>query len=234
MRDPECGKTMAKRDYFSEIEARRARLKKRTPRWEQTSARLDDLVEISNFIKNSTERQVPFKKELAKYISIGFIACVEGYFRIAVKDLVDCGLPFQANAAKLKDVKITLDHVVEIQKRRATLGEFISHAIAMSSLENINEALSTLMATDFLDALKNTPVDLSDEGPKSLLDMGIADEVIKDVNYSFEHRHLFAHEVAPKFKVDIKAIRTASQATLIFLHAAETLIESKIQALAPP
>jgi len=218
---------MAKRDFFSEIEAQRSRLKKRSTRWDQANSRLDSLIDVTQFIDRSTQKSLPFRNELAKYISIGFIACVEGYFRLAVRDLIDSGQPFQGNVPKLKDVKINIDHVVEIHKRRATLGEFVAHGISMSSLEEINDVLSTLMAIDFLDALKKTPLRLS-SGSKSLMEMNIADRLVKDVKYSFEHRHLFAHELAPKLKVDVKAISMASRAIFLFIYAADTLIDTSL------
>jgi hypothetical protein len=219
---------MSRRDYFLEIEGRRSRLKARSTRWAQLNARLDQLIDVVNFVKDSSEKDLPFKKELAKYISIGFIACLEGYFRLAIRDLVDAGPPFQANVSNLKDVKIDLKQVVEIQKRRATLGEFVSHSISLSNLDDINEVLSTLLGTDFLKEMKSVPLPLLDE-PKTLVEMDIADRVMKDVKYSFEHRHLFAHELAPKLKVDVKTITMSSRAVFIFLLAAEAIVEKSIR-----
>lgn len=218
---------MARRDFFAEIEARRSRLKRHGTRWAQATSRLDSLIDVTHFIEGSTNRTLPFRTELAKYISIGFIACVEGYFRLAVRDLIDAGQPFQGNVSKLRDVKITIDHVVEIHKRRATLGEFVAHGISMSSLEEINDALGTLMAIDFLDELKKTPLQLLGE-KKSLTEMDRADDLVRDVKYSFEYRHLFAHELAPKLKVDVKAIGMASRAIFLFIYAADTLIDRRI------
>lgn len=222
---------MAKRDYFAEIEALRSRLKKRSSRWAQATSRLDDLIDITHHIETARRRDLPFRNELAKYISIGFVACAEGFFRLAIRDLVDAGAPFQGNVVKLKDVRITIDHVVEIHKRRATLGEFVAHGVSMSSLEEINDIMSTLMAIDFLDELKKVPINLVDS-PKSLIELGVADRLVRDVKFSFEHRHLFAHELAPKFKVDVKAISMASRGIFIFLHAADNLVQREIDGAA--
>ena len=40
------------------------------------------------------------KRELSRYFPVALIACVEGYFRIAIKELIDAGEPYLSNAEK--------------------------------------------------------------------------------------------------------------------------------------
>ena len=106
----------AKRDYVAEIEARRSRLRGRGSRWEQMTKRLDLLIEISDFAKFSRDKSVQFRRELAKYMPIGFIACVEGYFRLVFRDLIDHGDPFRTNVAAFKDIRVGLEHVIAMNR----------------------------------------------------------------------------------------------------------------------
>jgi len=218
---------MAKRDLIAEITDKRSRLKKRSSRWDQVANRIDGLIDISNFIRDSTKSAVPFKAEMAKYLPIGFVACIEGYFRLVFRDLIDHGEPFRGRLSKFKDIHFGIEHVVAIQNGQVTLGEFVSHLLPTNGLDDLNYSMSILIGSPFLDAVKSAKVPYyPEEPPFSLEDEGLSDFVMKDMMLLFEQRHLFAHELTAKVKVNVRDTNRCSKMALIFIFATESILES--------
>ncbi len=65
---------MAKRDYVAEIASRRGRIRRRTPRYTEMNTRLGGISAIAAFVRESSNKDVPFRSEIAKYIPIGPLA----------------------------------------------------------------------------------------------------------------------------------------------------------------
>ncbi|HZN25036.1 MAG TPA: hypothetical protein VFB75_12470, partial [Burkholderiales bacterium] len=80
---------MSKRDYIAEISAKRDRLHRRGSRFAQFERRADALIEVHEHLERTRRIAAPVKAELVKYLPIGWIACIEGYFRLVYRDLVD-------------------------------------------------------------------------------------------------------------------------------------------------
>ena len=51
-------------------------------------------------LEHAFKRHDESERELIRYLPVALIACVEGYFRMAIKDLVDSGEPYLTNAEK--------------------------------------------------------------------------------------------------------------------------------------
>lgn len=215
---------MTRRDYIAEIIQKRSRLKKRSQRWDQMTKRLDALIDISDFIHKSKVRNIPFRSELAKYVPIGFVACVEGYFRLVFRDLIDFGSPFRDNAAGFKEMRFRIDDVVAIHGGHLSLGEFISHLLPTNGVDDLNSSMSILIGEPFLERLKRTKADFFSERKESLEETDLADALLSDLGTLFEHRHIFSHELATRLRVSVPTVRSCSQASLIFMWATEALI----------
>jgi hypothetical protein len=188
---------------------------------------VDALIEIAEFLKRAPRDSVPSKAELVKYLPIGWVACIEGYFRLVYRDLVDHGPPYRDNAALLKDIRIGLDHVVAMQAGKFTLGEFIAHFLPVNGLDDINQAMSTLMGVDFLDAIKNVKTDVF-EPDRSLADLALSGGIFESLEFLFSQRHLFAHELTTKVRVNLRDIFHHSRAALILISHTETLLEGHL------
>lgn len=218
---------MAKRDYIAEIAAKRNRLRRRGTRSEQFDARVDALIDIAEFLQHGRNQAIPSKAELVKYLPIGWVACIEGYFRLVYRDLIDHGPPYRENAAALKDVRVGLDHVVAMQAGKFSLGEFIAHLLPVNGLDDINQAMSTLLGVDYLDALKKVKTDIF-EKDKSLEDLDLSGELIQSLDFLFTQRHLFAHELNAKVRVRLREVYRHSRAALILMSINEILLESHL------
>ena len=222
---------MSKRDYISEIAGKRERLLRRGPRSTQFGRRVDALIEIAEFLEHSQRGKVPSKRELVKYLPIGWVACIEGYFRLVYRDLVDHGPPYRDNAASLKDIRIGLDHVVAMQAGRFSLGEFVAHLLPVNGLDDINQSMSILMGLDYLDAIKNVKTDIF-EPDHSLEDLSLSGDLIESLEFLFSQRHVFAHELTTKVRVIFRDVFLHSRTASILISLTETLLEAHLGAAA--
>ena len=215
---------MAKRDYISEITAKRKRLRGRGARAIQFDDRVDDMIQISRFLEATPKSEMPAKAELVKYLPIGWVACIEGYFRLVYRDLIDHGPPFRENSANLKDVRIDLDHVVAMQAGQVSLGEFIAHLLPVNGLDDINRAMSTLIGGDYYDQLKHVKTDLFEDN-SSLEDLDLSGGIFESIEFLFAQRHLFAHELNAKLRVHLRDTFHHSRAASILIEHNEALLK---------
>jgi hypothetical protein len=88
------------------------------------------------------------EKEVIRYFPVALIACVEGYFRMAIKDLIDAGEPFLSNAEKpASSLKLDFSVLRAVHGKAITVGELVAHAVPLSRLEHIESALSSVVGT---------------------------------------------------------------------------------------
>lgn len=223
---------MAKRDFGAEIEAKRRRLKGRGSRFTQFQRRADALVEILHFFEKRSSARTPGRAELVKYLPIGWVACIEGYFRLVYRDLIDHGPPYRDNAAQLKDLRIGIEHAVAMHAGKFTLGEFVAHLLPIKGWEDITSTMSTLLGFDYFDALKALKTNFFDTDPskpaQSLEDMRISGGIVRGMDFLFSHRHVFAHELAPKVRLKLKDVFHHSRGALVCIVLTETLVDRQL------
>jgi hypothetical protein len=200
-----------KRDYISEIVEKRSRLLKRSPRYDQFLRRYDAIVLGFDFLKKEGRRDPYVRTELLKYIPIGSVACLEGYYRLVIRHLIDHGSPYDTNARKLEEVKVDIDTILKMGKEKVSIGEFISHLVPLNNLEDINRGLSTLLDIDFLEALKEIE---DDENGQKIGEF--ADRLYADIKDMFSERHIHCHEIASRVQPGLTHTDRYIGATLIF------------------
>ena len=174
---------MNKRDYFAEIHDLRLRNPQRKGSFDAMLYRLEPLRSgMTGILKR--KRLTVIQKEFIRYVPVGAIACVEGYFKGLIRDLIDIGAPYRDNIVNLKEIKLTLEGVVGLHGGKATLGEFVAHFVSVSSLEDIDKYMSTILGIEFLKKLKSKT--------------GLPDKVFSGMARTFELRHIVAHATCPK------------------------------------
>jgi hypothetical protein len=100
--------------------------------------------------------------ELIRYFPVALIACVEGYFRMAIKDLIDAGEPYLSNAEKpASSLKLDFSLLRAVHGKTITVGELVAHGVPLSRLEHIENVLSSLLGIGFLHSLRTTTVDFA-------------------------------------------------------------------------
>jgi hypothetical protein len=215
-----------KRDYISEIVAKKSRLRKRGGRWDQVTNRIDNLIELSEFLKASKLKELPFRNETAKYLPIGFVACIEGYFRLVYRDLIDHGDPYRSNATSFKDIRVGIDHVIAMQSGKLTCGEFIAHLLPANNIEDIESCMSILLGEPFLEKVKKYEFTIDDKKPKtSITKSGLDQRLFLDLKEIFDLRHICAHELAPKIKIKIPYLIRSTGSAFMLMYITDSILD---------
>ncbi|HKZ03489.1 MAG TPA: hypothetical protein VJ180_14705, partial [Pyrinomonadaceae bacterium] len=174
--------------------------------------------------------------ELTRYFPVALIACVEGYFRMAIKDLVDAGEPYLTNAEKpASAVKLDFSVLRAVHGKAITVGELVGHSVQLSRLEHIEAALSSLLGTGFLQALRTTTDRWAHEvkGEPATPILTKPDEVFADVARTFELRHIICHEIASAYEIESEEVARCFESCVAFLRAADECISETIHPGAP-
>ncbi len=128
---------MQKRNYIEEILSIKSRTHE-SKRWDLVLHHMRAMGECSHIIDiiydeedYLNEKYNLFSVRGLNYIDqfypIKCVACIEGYFKLLIANLIDFGNPFRDNARNFKDVKFSIDIVLSLQTSEITVGEFISH-----------------------------------------------------------------------------------------------------------
>lgn len=168
------------------------------------NVRLNDIEHAFNEMLNYSGE---YDTELIKYIPIATVACLEAFFRSSYKELIDFGHPFSNNVTKFnqsRNVKFDFDIVNAIQTKTVTVGEFISHILPCNNFEDIDSNMTTIIGTDFCSELKKFTRKGSQtySSESSKIFKKNSNQIISDIQRTFELRHIFCHEFATNLKID--------------------------------
>jgi len=213
-----------KRDYIEEILSAKSRLSKRSDRWTHYIDRAALIYRSYEHLKKDVHHSKEFRLELLRYIPIGLVACIQGYFRLVIRDIIDHGLPYQNNVNKLKDIKYDPQTVLAIFKKKISLGDFVSHLLLINSLKEINKYMSILLDLGFLKEVV-VHVVRNSEGRKLVRIGSQADFIFASIEKIFEFRHIFSHELCLKMKPKLKETEDFLNASIIFVHVTESFID---------
>lgn len=174
--------------------------------------------------------------EVIRYFPVALIACVEGYFRMAMKDLVDAGEPYLTNAEKTaSSIRLDFSVIRAIHGKKITVGELVVHSGPVSRIEHIEGALSGLLGRSFLTELRSTANRWAHEvqgDPVSPI-LAKPDSVFADVARTFELRHVICHELASGYEIEAEEIERCFESCVSFLRAADECVSELISPGAP-
>src|ERR1700690_3181523 len=165
---------MGKRNIIDEILSKKKRLPfAKNRRWDLVSSRLariretlylldmlesttnqetqeaqelfDELIEVTDIAIDSSQI-LDLTYEMSRYIPIGLVSCLEGYFRVVYADLLDFGSPYRDNASKLETkLSFSIETIFALERSSVSSGEFVAHMLQTSSLEDINNIMTILI-----------------------------------------------------------------------------------------
>lgn len=210
---------MTKRNLIDEIVSKQARLHRQGTRLELFKRRVHPLVKGFRELL-AAPPDTSYRSEWLKYGAIGYIACVEGYFRILIANIIDSGDPYISRITDLKDVRFTPESVVAIHKKQVTLGNFIAHLLPINGVADINSHLSALLATDYLRHYLDQP--LSQWNPNPIGE--VFTKEIGRLERLFKLRHLYAHELATREKVPLSEMEELIGSAAAFVTLTERIV----------
>lgn len=212
-----------KRDLVHEILAKRAR--RRGGRWRLFSDRVAGLYQAIDLLREYDGDDQIARYELLKYIAVALVAALEGYYRAVIRDLINHGGPYRVNAHKLTDLRLDVGTIVQLQQERVTAGEFIAHLVPLSSLADINKAMSTLLGVDYFGLLKTTPWN----PPGAQTYEQANPRAWQDLEALYSDRHITCHELAPRVPVTFKRTVRHWRAVMLLALADDVVINPRLR-----
>ncbi len=211
---------MSKRDYIEEVLAKQGRLHKQGSRMDLFCRRIHPLVAGFRAVR-ALDRTVTWRNEWLKYGAIGYIACIEGYFRLLFADLIDHGPPFVSRIENLRDIRFTAETVVAIHTKKISLGAYVAHLLPMNGISDINSHMSALLNVDYIPFYLQQP--LSVFNPKPVGE--VFPDTIANVERLFKLRHLHAHELATKERFPVRDIEELIGSAAMFATLTDEIVE---------
>jgi hypothetical protein len=208
---------VAKRDLVAEILDRRSRMPKGAVRFQEFERRQLKIMDILKFLTSA--RRVPrrVQAELLKYVPIGSVACLQGYTRRVIRDLIDSGDPYRLRAQRLEDLKVDLRTLIGFGTARITSGEVIAHLLPASSMQDVRRHLDTLLDQRFLTAWRAVELPTFTLGQH-------ADEIFAALDEMFSKRHIYCHEIAITDAPSFTQATSYAHASYLFALGTERVI----------
>jgi len=196
------------------------------------------LSRIDGGIQDLEESSGRFKNELLRYIPISMVACIEAFFKSAVRDFIDFGSPFSDNVKNFnqaKNARIDFDVLGAVQTKSLTIGELIAHILPYNNLFDVNSNVTTLVGYDFLSAMKkfNKKSDFESENTFRSDFIERAGEIFQSVGRVYKIRHIFCHESPTSYKFDYVEIIHDYQNCKAFLEQSNSWISEILYPDAP-
>lgn len=188
------------------------------------------------YLQSAFEKRRDVDPEFLRYFPVALVACFEGFFRLAVKELIDAGQPYLTNAAQLAATnKFDLESVIALHGKLTTIGEFIAHPLPWSNLKQVEANMSAILGKSFLNHMRiitdRVAIELDGKPPIPIL--ADPDSTFRNVSRTFELRHIICHETATKFKISIEEIENIYDSSREFLKAATEIVSETLYPNAP-
>lgn len=224
---------MKKRNYIDEITSIKDR-NKFPGRFELISR----LYSIDSLIYDYEEKGKPLNEEILRYIPIATVACFESFFRSIVAELIDKGEPYSQNVLKFNqsnNIKFDFNIVNAIQKKKFSIGDFISHILNCNNIKDFNSNLSILIQSEFLEELKSfePTKSLYQEIKSSAFFKANTSLILESIDYIFKLRHIFCHEFATKIELESLVIKGTYEHCKMFLFQVNDFIWDLLYPNAP-
>ncbi len=187
-------------------------------------------------VEHAYQERGPENKELLRYFPIAVVACMETYFRLAIKNLIDSGEPYLTNSqAIMPKANIGFEVLKALHGHSITIGDIISHSVKISSLTHLASHMSKLMGVEFLKEVSlihdRWAVEVLKQPNQPILLE--ADNTFRYVARTFELRHIFCHETASNHEFEEEEIEKCFDNSILFLKAAEELVSETLYPNSP-
>jgi uncharacterized protein YecT (DUF1311 family) len=187
-------------------------------------------------VEHAYKERDPENKELLRYFPIAVVACMETYFRLAIKKLIDSGEPYLENSqAIMPKANVGFDILKALHGQSITIGDVISHSISISNLAHLASHMSKLLGAEFLKEVSlvhsRWAVEVLKQPKQPILLE--ADNTLRYVAKTFELRHIFCHETANNHEFELEEIEKCFDHSVLFLKATEELVSETLYPNAP-
>jgi hypothetical protein len=205
--------------------ARKSKIKHTLP-YENFYDRISSVAELGNFIEASkADRGI--RLEARNYFIVVCASGMEIYFKRMAQVFIDAKWVKDDFMDILKEDKVSLADVLEINKRKLSLGEIISVSRSFQDLESINRIYSKMLGvTDFLKEVETFEVEIK-KGRRTTLKNDYPD-FRKQIGELLNLRHLIIHHEGFKGVVGLRRLSEMAYNLFAFIFAADDYILNKI------
>jgi hypothetical protein len=183
------------------------------------------------------ELQSSYKKidknnlELLKYFPVAIVACVEAYFKMAIKELVDKRKDLMLNAIQHVKQRFDIETAVSLNGNEITLGDLVAHSCSYSKFDSIESSVSKILNKSFaveLRSVQNTYRNtFYDEPLQPILEN--PEKTFESVRKIYELRHIICHEIASSHVFNYDEINESFEDCVQFLRASDEVISNTIE-----
>jgi hypothetical protein len=174
-----------------------------------------------HILESSFKNNNDLTKESYKYYPIALIGIIESSFRSMIAFLIDNNEEYLINSEKLlKNSKFEFEILRGLHRNKITLGMFVSHIISISSLEQINNHLTTLLNKRFFEDIEkySSRWDVEVKGLEKKPIINNPEKIYEDIKRIFILRHIFAHEIRNDVFVEKEEIEDFFYSVKVFLE----------------
>ena len=175
---------MAKRDHISEIKGWRGR---NPESGNQMEVHIDELRRLIDLTDGTIESNT------AEYIVVKLVALLQSAFKNVLRAVINHKVQAREPLPELKEFKLTMSMVQELKYDAFTMGDLVSHLMALNSYEDIRESFKAVAKENFEDILLDTPGitpggDHVDGEMLGIIRMSLTD--------LFKRRNIVCHEIS--------------------------------------
>ena len=187
-------------------------------------------------VENAYRERANRDNELLRYFPIAVVGCIESFYRLAIKALVDSVEPYLTNAKALfTNIKTGFEVLQAMHGQTITVGDLVAHSLKISNLSHVSSHMDQLLGDGYLKNLGSVrdrwKVEVHGAPDQPILDD--SDETFRWVSRAFELRHIFCYELATNHDVEPSDIESAFEHSLLFLKASEELVSETLYPNAP-
>tara|TARA_Y100001937_G_C7120546_1_gene332350 strand:- start:878 stop:1618 length:741 start_codon:yes stop_codon:yes gene_type:complete len=164
-----------------------------------------------------------------KYIPVSLVACIESFFRLVFARTIDADPFYKINAAKF-DIKFSLQAAIDLDAHNLSIGEFISHLLKASNINDIDSNMSQILGENYLTNFKKwrKKLDMQEE----LFPIADSDkdaDILGKLDRLFKLRHCICHEAFTQItREDYRDLVSFTPSVMKLLTVTEKYVEEHI------
>jgi len=185
--------------------------------------------EFLRFIEGMKAKK-EIKLEARKHFVISCVSGMELYFKKIIIVFVNSGWVHERFLTYIKQDKVTLADIYEIEKNRISLGEIISVTYSFQNLDSINRIMSEMFGIrDFISEIKNYRLNIEEDDEDSLNIVLQEDypDFYKKISELVELRNIIVHHMGPR-RLGLNRVSEMYDNLCAFMTVADDYILGKI------
>jgi len=176
-------------------------------------------IELWDFVENNkAEKRIRY--EARKYVVITCVSCIEVFFKRMAMLFIDSGLIKDDFREILRKYSISLSDLLDIKKRKLSIGEIVAVSHSMQDLESINSCFNKILGIqNFLKELET--IEVVPENKNKYILIQEYPDIWAKIAELLRLRHLIIHHEGFKRILGDERLLNMSLCVAAFISAAD-------------